>query len=484
MIKLIQSGAPLSLGQRLKLTASLSWPAIMAQLSSILMQYIDAAMVGRLGAADSAAVGLVSTSLWLFWGTCSAATMGFSVQVAHRVGAADYSMARSILRQGITASLVVGAVVALIGMAIAHPLPIWLGGDDTINSKASLYFMVFVAALPVLTLNYLGCAVMRASGNMKVPGGLNVMMCVLDVVFNFLLIFPTRQIDLGAIQLTVPGAGLGVLGAALGTVAAELVCAALALWYVTCRQRELAIFGRQASDRGSFRPRRKVMRNALKVSAPMSLEHAVICGAQIMVTVIVAPLGVMAIAANSFAVTAEALCYMPGYGLADAATTLTGQSYGAGRPALARQFGYLTVTLGMIVMTLMGAVLWVFAPAVMELFSPVEEICRLGSEALRIEAWAEPMFAASIVAYGVMVGVGDTVVPAVMNFSSIWLVRLPIAALLAPTMGLAGVWTAMCIELCFRGAIFLWRLLSGAWLRHGLDTSGEPGPGPQPDPNV
>ncbi len=323
---------------------------------------------------------------------------------------------------------------------------------------------------------------MRASGNMKVPGGLNVMMCVLDVVFNFLLIFPARQIDVGAVHLTVPGAGLGVLGAALGTVAAELVCAALALWYVTCRQRDLAIFGRRASDQGSFRPRRKVMRNALKVSAPMSLEHAVICGAQIMVTVIVAPLGVMAIAANSFAVTAEALCYMPGYGLADAATTLTGQSYGAGRPALARQFGYLTVTLGMIVMTLMGAVLWVFAPAVMELFSPVEEICRLGSEALRIEAWAEPMFAASIVAYGVMVGVGDTVMPAVMNFSSIWLVRLPIAALLAPTMGLAGVWTAMCIELCFRGAIFLWRLLSGAWLRHGLDTSGEPGP--QPDPNV
>ena len=216
----------------------------------------------------------------------------------------------------------------------------------------------------------------------------------------------------------------------------------------------------------------------------MSLEHAVICGAQIMVTVIVAPLGVMAIAANSFAVTAEALCYMPGYGLADAATTLTGQSYGAGRLRLARQFGYLTVVLGMIVMTIMGCVLWVCAPAVMELFSPVGEICRLGTEALRIEAWAEPMFAASIVAYGVMVGVGDTVVPAVMNFSSIWLVRLPIAALLAPTMGLAGVWLAMCIELCFRGAIFLWRLISGAWLRHGLDTSGEPGPPPQPDPNV
>lgn len=203
----------------------------------------------------------------------------------------------------------------------------------------------------------------------------------------------------------------------------------------------------------------------------MTLEHAVICGAQIMVTVIVAPLGVMAIAANSFAVTAEALCYMPGYGIADAATTLTGQSYGAGRKDLAKSFGYITVVSGMIIMTLMGVIMWIFAPAVMQLFTPIEQIAELGIHSLRIEAWAEPMFAASIVAYGVMIGVGDTIVPAIMNFGSIWLVRLPLAAILAPTMGLAGVWTAMCIELCFRGFIFLWRLIKGSWLKHGLDTS-------------
>ncbi len=200
----------------------------------------------------------------------------------------------------------------------------------------------------------------------------------------------------------------------------------------------------------------------------MTLEHAVICGAQIMVTVIVAPLGVMAIAANAFAVTAEALCYMPGYGIGDAATTLVGQSYGAKRKDLARQFGYLTVGLGMAVMTVMGVILWLCAPAVMALLSPVTDIQALGTSALRIEAWAEPMFAASIVAYGVMVGVGDTIVPAAMNFSSIWLVRLPIAAFLAPSMGLDGVWLAMCIELCFRGTIFLWRLLKGSWLKRGL----------------
>ncbi|WP_286528151.1 MATE family efflux transporter [Duncaniella freteri] len=463
-ISVIRSGGKLTIAQQLKLTVQLSWPAMMAQLSSIMMQYIDAAMVGRLGADDSASVGLVSTSLWLFWGICSAVTMGFSVQVAHSIGAGDYARARNILRQGITACLIFSVAVALVGAAIAWPLPHWLGGNEEVCPGASLYFLVFVLALPLLTMNYLGGAMLRCSGNMKVPGGLNVMMCLLDVVFNFFLIFPTRQLDILGMQIVMPGAGLGVFGAALGTVSAEIVTAGAMMWYLCFRQEGMAI----ARERGSFRPVRDVICKALRVSAPMTLEHAVICGAQIAVTVIVAPLGIMAIAANAFAVTAESICYMPGYGIGDAATTLVGQSYGAGRLDLARRFGYITVALGMVTMTVMGVVLYVCAPWVMELMTPVGDIVSLGVRSLRIEAFAEPMFAASIVAYGVMIGVGDTILPAAMNFCSIWLVRLPLAAILAPSMGLAGVWLAMCIELSFRGAIFLFRLFSGAWLRKGL----------------
>ena len=437
---------------------------MMAQLSSIMMQYIDAAMVGRLGADDSAAVGLVSTSLWLFWGICSAVTVGFSVQVAHRIGASDNEGARRILRQSIIACLLFSLAVVAIGTAIAFPLPGWLGGSEAVCGKASVYFLVFVLALPLLTMNYLGGAMLRCVGNMKVPGGLNVMMCILDVIFNFFLIFPSRQIEIGGMAMCVPGAGLGVLGAALGTVSAEIVTAASMMWFLCIREKSIMLKG----HRGSFRLTRHVIGKALRISAPMTLEHAVICGAQIAVTVIVAPLGVMAIAANAFAVTAESICYMPGYGIGDAATTLVGQSYGARRLDLAKRFGYITVGLGMVMMTVMGIVMYVCAPWVMELMTPVEGIRTLGVESLRIEAWAEPMFAAAIVSYGVMIGVGDTIVPASMNFGSIWLVRLPIAALLAPTMGLAGVWLAMCVELCFRGSIFLWRLLSGAWLKKGI----------------
>lgn len=465
MLEKIQSGEPLSFRQRILLTIKLSCPAILAQLSSIIMQYIDAAMVGRLGADDSAAVGLMSTSLWLFWGICSAATTGFSVQIAHQIGASDPFTARKIFRQGIIMSVLFGLVVASIGLALATRLPHWLGGEGDICNKATVYFSVFVGALPLLTLNYLGSGALRAAGNMSVASGLNVMMCLLDVLFNLLLIFPSREISFIGLNVILPGADLGVLGAALGTVGAEVITAGLILWYATCKQSELAFKG----EKGSFKPTGQIMRNALRIATPMTMEHGVICGAQIMITVIVAPLGVLAIAANSFAVTAEALCYMPGYGIADAATTLTGQSYGAKRKDLARDFGYLTVGLGMFAMSIMGIVLWIGAPYVMELLTPIKNIQLLGISALRIEAWAEPMFAASIVAYGVMVGVGDTIWPAIMNFSSIWLVRVPLAALMVGSLGLDGVWLAMCIELCFRGMIFLWRLMSGAWLRNGLN---------------
>jgi Na+-driven multidrug efflux pump len=123
----------------------------------------------------------------------------------------------------------------------------------------------------------------------------------------------------------------------------------------------------------------------------------------------------------------------------------------------------MSVGLGIAVMTLMGILMWIFAPELMGIMSPVEEVISLGTQVLRIEAWAEPMFAAAIVANGVFIGAGDTMIPAIMSLCSMWLVRLTLAASLAPKYGLKGVWTAMAIELTFRGSIFLARLFKGGW---------------------
>ncbi len=461
LLTLIREGKPMTMGQRLQLTVRLSIPAVIAQLSSIIMQYIDAAMVGHLGAEASASIGLVSTTTWLFWGLCSAITAGFSVQVAHRIGAGDMAGARAVLRQSLTATLVFSLMLAAIGMSISGMLPVWLGGDPSIRHDASLYFFIFSLFLPAMQMYFLAGGMLRCSGNMHIPSIMGVTMCALDVIFNFLLIFPTRPLDIAGITFTMPGAGLGVCGAALGTVAAEALVAGIMLRYLWTRSNTLRLTG----ERGSFRPQTTTLKTAFRIGFPMCMEHVVICGAQIMTTVIVAPLGVFAIAANSFAITAESLCYMPGYGIAEAATTLVGQSIGAARRKLTLSFARITVLMGMGIMALMGILMYIFAPGIIGLMTPVEEIRQLGVMALRIEAFAEPMFAASIVAYGVFVGAADTIVPCLMNFFSIWAVRLSLAAWLAPTLGLKGVWIAMCVELCFRGAIFLIRLTRERWLK-------------------
>lgn len=460
LLALIREGRPMTLGQQIHLTVMLSVPAVVAQLSSIVMQYIDAAMVGSLGAEEAAAIGLVSTTTWLFWGLCIASSTGFSVQVAHRIGAGDMQGARNVLRQAVTSTTLFSFALAAIGVAISGVLPEWLGGDVSIHHDASLYFLIFSLFLPALQLNFLAGGMLRCSGNMRIPSLLGVAMCVLDVIFNFFLIFPTRHAVVAGIDIFIPGAGLGVEGAALGTVAAETVVATIQMWYLCTHSSELKL----TKEKGSFRPQVNILKKALRIGLPMGLEHVVICGAQIMTTVIVAPLGVFAIAANSFAITAESLCYMPGYGISDAATTLVGQSVGAKRRRLTRSFAFITVFMGMIIMGLMGLLMYIFAPQIIGLMTPVEEIRSLGIMALRIEAFAEPMFAASIVAYGVFVGAANTLVPCLMNFFSIWAIRLSLAALLAPTMGLKGVWIAMCIELCFRGIIFLIRLFKRNWM--------------------
>ncbi len=473
LLERLRGGLSLSRGQRLSLIARLSVPSMLWQLTYIIMVYIDASMVGRLGAEASAAVGLVATSTWLFGGLVSASSMGFSVQVAQIVGANDLKRARDVLRQGYVSVLVWSLLLASLAIPLSFVLPRWLGGGESIAGMATSYFLVFAVSIPGWQMSRYSGLMLQSTGEVRIPSAVNISMCVLDVILNFLLIFPTRDISVFGLGFRMWGADLGVAGASLGTALSEALAGVILTWYVCLRSRVLALAGkagRKLSEEtgslspGGARPTRQVLSKAFRIGLPIGLERTIMCGAQIATTAIVAPLGNISIAANSFAVTAESLCYMPGYGIGDAATTLVGQSVGAKRKDLVRQFSYMTVLCGVVVMTVMGAVMYLAAPAMLGLMTPVAEIRDLGAYVLRIEAFAEPLYAASIVAYAAFVGTGDTILPACMNFFSIWIVRVGLALILAPRLGLAGVWIAMAAELCFRGLIFLARLFRGRWL--------------------
>lgn len=452
LLSQIRGGLPMNRGDKLNLIFQLSLPSILAQVTSVMMFFIDQAMVGRIGVEAAAACGLVESSTWFFGNLTSAASMGFSVQVAHFIGANDFKKARSVFRHGLICTFVLSVMLALVGIAISWKLPFWLGGGADIAGDATTYFFVFMCIMPFFQLSSISGAMLKCSGNMRIPSIMSVLMCLLDVVFNYILIFVFH---------------LGVLGVALGTAMAIVIGGSVQAYFAIFRSDILTL----KQDREPFTFVWEYLRNALKISAPMAAQSFLMSGAQIISTRIVAPLGNVAIAANTFAITAESLCYMPGYGIGEAATTLVGQSIGAGRRDLCYSFARMTVFSGMIVMAVMGVVMFVTAPQLMALMTPVQAICDLGADCLRIEAFAEPMFGASIIAYSVCVGAGDTLRPAAINLCSMWLVRLTLAALLAQDYGLRGVWIAMAIELVFRGTIFLIHLLRGRWMKGLIEKS-------------
>ena len=424
-----------TLAPQLRLVWQLSLPAILTQITTIAMQYIDSAMVGALGADASAAIGLVASSTWLFGGVTAAVSAGFSVQVAHRIGAGEDTEARTVVRHGLAAALTLAALLALLGLGICRQLPCWLGGGAEICADASAYFLTFSLMLPFSQLNSLTAGFLQCAGDMVTPSVLNAVMCGLDVVCNALLI-----------------PHFGVLGAGMGTA---LACALVSLamgWCCCVRNAQLRL---RRGEAHAFRP--EILKKAFRIGAPVAVQEIAMNGAMVASTMILAPLGAAAIAANSFAVTAESLCYMPGYGVGSAATTLVGRSVGAGDAVQARRYGNICTALGGALMGCTGLLMMIFCPFVFRLLTPVAEVRTLAAQALRIGLLAEPLFGVSIAAAGALRGAGDTLVPSLLNLGSIWIVRLGLSLLLVGKLGLRGMWIAMAIELCVRGTLMLWR---------------------------
>lgn len=445
LMESIRSGRAMVRSEKLNLIVGLSIPSMLAQISTVMMFFIDASMVGHLGAEASASIGLIESTTWLVGSLLSAAATGFSVQVAHFIGANDFVKARQVFRHALICGLAFSVFLSLIGVGIHLHLPYWLGGGADIASASSGYFLIYSLVLPFVYLYHTSEMMLKSAGNMHTPSVMAVLVCICDVIFNYIFIYICK---------------LGVVGAAMGTALAYICISLPNLYLSACKNRMLNL----RQDHVRFHWVKEYVQRACKISIPIAIQNILMSGAQIVSTMIVAPLGNIAIAAHSFAITAESLCYMPGYGIGDAATTLVGQTHGAGRIDLCKNFAYMTVGLGMLVMALMGVIMYVFAPEMIGVLSPVEAIRQLGTTCLRIEAFAEPFFAASIVTYCVCVGAGDTFKPAAINLGTMWLVRLTLAYV-SKSYGLEGVWIAMATELTFRGVLFLIRLFRGSWMK-------------------
>ena len=278
---LSQEGTP-GFGLTLSAVLLLAWPAIVEQIMITLVQYVDTAMVGSLGSQATAAVGLTSSTTWLFNGFFAAAAIGFSVQVAQHLGAGRQEDARKVVWQSLRFTVLFGLFMGAIGFALSFPLPALLGADPAVRGDASLYFRIMACAMPFTLGTNMFSAVIRCAGDTKTPMVLNLLINVFNVVLNTLFIYETRPVEVLGLRFTMWGAGWGVGGAAFASgLSTALVC----LLFLT------VLFRKKSPIRISLKQRYKFERGCLlaawRLGLPAALERSIMCLAQIVITAII-----------------------------------------------------------------------------------------------------------------------------------------------------------------------------------------------------
>ncbi len=439
---------------------ALAWPTMLEQFLSTAVQYVDTAMVGSLGTEATAAVGSTTTVNWLIGSTVSAIGVGFLSFISQARGAGRHEEARRASAQAVLSVLVFGTFFTALTLLLSGIIPTWMRVDPALREVASQYFFILYTPMLARTASIIFGTVLRAAGDTKTPMLVGLLVNLCNVVLNFFLIYPTRTVSVLGINIFLPGAGMGVIGAAVASAIAYAVggiCITVALW----RHREI-------SPRGcSFRPDRQILIPCFRVAIPNACQRFGTSLGYVVFAAMVNSLGGVATAAHTIANTVESAFYIPGYGMQSAAATLAGNAYGANNEERIRALSRMILAMEILLMILSGGLLFLFAPNLMTLFSKEEEVILLGSIVLRMVALSEPFYGVSIVVEGMMQGMGKTVMPLVSNLIGMWGVRIVGTFVCTQLlhMGLISAWGAMIAHNLFMFLLFGAYYLSGRFLK-------------------
>lgn len=437
---------------------TLAWPTMLEQLMQTAVQYIDTAMVGSLGTQATAAVGSTGTVNWLIGSTISAVGVGFLSYIAKAFGADDQAAAKRAVAQAVLFTGVLGIFFTVLTVSLSGMIPVWMRVDTGIREMASTYFLILYLPMLPRTASIIFGTVLRSAGDTKSPMKIGLLVNCVNVVLNFFMIYPTRQVVIFSRHFTVWGAGLGVVGAA----AASAIAFTIGGICITC-----VLWGhRTISPRGQkFSPDMQILKPCMRVAFPNMLQRFGTSLGYVAFAAMINSLGEVSTAAHTIANTVESAFYIPGYGMQTAAATLAGNAYGANDGKRMKKLASIFIPLEMILMTGSGACLFFAAPVLMRLFSVHEAVISLGAAVLRMVAVSEPFYGFSIIIEGFMMGVGKTKAPFIYNMIGMWLVR--IAGTFVCTqilgLGLVSAWACMIIHNLLLFVLFFICYRKGVW---------------------
>ena len=449
----------LSINKKMIVTIlALAWPTMLEQLMQTAVQYIDTAMVGTLGTHATAAVGATTTVNWLINSSIAALGIGFLSYIAKAIGAGEKQTASNAVAQAVLVTLVTGIFFTVLTVSVSGLVPVWMQVDESIQSLAGTYFLILYLPMLPRTATILFGTVLRAGGDTKTPMKVGILVNAINVILNFLLIYPTRQLNILGGSFSMPGAGWGVVGAA----AASAISFVIGGIYIT-----VALWRHPAlSPKGqSIRPNREILKPCLAVALPNMAQRFGTSLGYVAFASMINSLGEVATAAHNIANTVESAFYIPGFGMQTAAATLAGNAYGAQDRHRMRELARMFIPIEVTLMILSGGALFFLAPSLVGIFSKSQGVTLLGITVLRMVALSEPFYGFSIIMEGMMLGVGNTRKPFVYNILGMWGVRI-VGTLLCIRifdLGLVAAWACMIAHNLMLFVLYLWNYWSGRW---------------------
>lgn len=436
----------------------LAWPTMLEQLMQTTVQYIDTAMVGSLGTQATAAVGSTGTINWLVSGSIGALSIGFLSYIAKACGAKDLKNARRAAAQAVLMVLIVGSFFTLLTVGLSSQIPVWMQVDQEIQELAGKYFMILYAPMLLRTATIIFGNVLRAAGDTKTPMKIGVLVNVINVVLNFLFIYPVRNIEFMGRTITIYGTGWGVLGAAAASATAFGVGGIL-VTIVLFRHPLIS------PRKETIKPQGDILQPCLKVAIPNMLQRFGTYLGYVFFAAMINSVGEVATAAHTIANTVESLFYIPAFGMQTAAATLAGNAYGAKDAKKMKDLSNMFIPIEVTLMFITGSALFAVAPAFMGFFSDNEEVIQLGATVLRMVAVSEPFYGFSIIVEGFMQGVGRTKEPFVYNIIGMWGIRIVGTFICTQifSFGLVSAWACMISHNLFLFVLFSISYLKGRW---------------------
>lgn len=437
---------------------TLAWPTMLEQLMQTAVQYIDTAMVGSLGTEATAAVGATGTVNWLILGVVGAVGIGFLANISQANGAGNKKLVKKLSGQAVTMTLIVGILFTCILTGLSKLVPVWMRVDKTIQAIAGTYF--FIIYLPMLfrTATMIFGTVLRSVGDTKTPMNVGIVVNITNVILNYLLIYPSRNISLFNHSFKMLGAGWGVIGAGSAS-AISYFLGGILITIALFRHKDVSPLG------VSLKPDINLLKPCIRISIPNMFQRFGTSMGFVVFAAMINSLGGVSTAAHTIANTVESAFYIPGWGMQAAAATLAGTSLGANDEKRLKSLGQTIVPLEIFLMIICGLLLFVLAKPLVMIFSKDPEVIKLGTTVLKMVACSEPFYGVPIVVEGLMQGIGKTMEPLIFNVSGMWGVRIlgTFITTQIMSMGLVSAWACMIGHNILLFFLFGYEFISGRW---------------------